>query len=178
MKLYRFSPIQDEQQLIKAVEHIHFGCFELCKQSTGNYLPVAGTIGVFCHYDQEYEFLTQLQAKMVDFSSSVNGKYFKLLDPFIISAKGEVTEATYTHFYVRKPDPYRHHVGDADFYIEPKEFSELKKSLQEGNLMNGARVIPNRPDLDLVELFDPDIDVLGYIGDQRWIDLSGRGSHK
>lgn len=166
MKLYRFSPIENEQQLTEAIEHIHFACYELCKQSIGKYLPVAGTIGIFCHYDEEYEFLTRLQKKLVDFSNSVNGKYFRLHNPFIIPAKGDIPEAVYTNFYVRKPDPYRHHVGDLDFYLEPKEFAGLKKSLLGGALINGARIIPNRPDLDLVELFDPDVDALGYIGDK------------
>lgn len=154
--------------MMNAIEHIHFGCHELCKESTGIYLPVAGTIGIFCHYEEEYDLLTQLQSKLVDFDQSVNGKYFRLHHPFVIPAKGDIPEAVYTNFYIRKPDPYRHQVGDLDFYLKPNEFAQMKKSLLEGTLLKGTRVIPNRPDLDLIELFDPDVDVLGYIGDKKW----------
>ena len=154
--------------MMKAVEHIHYGCHDLCKKAIGKYLPVAGTIGIFCHYDEEYEFLTQVQAKLVDFTNSVNGKYYRLLNPFVIPAKGDIPEAVYTNFYIRKPDPYRHQVGDLDFYLESDTFSMLKKSLTDRALIEGARIIPNRPDLDLVELFNPDVDVLGYIGDLKY----------
>lgn len=39
MKLYRFSPIADKGQLLAAIAHIHFACFELCKQALGYMRP-------------------------------------------------------------------------------------------------------------------------------------------
>ncbi len=61
MKLYRFSPIKNQAKLEEAIQHIHFACFQLCKQALGRYLPVAGNVGVFCHYDDEYAYLTELR---------------------------------------------------------------------------------------------------------------------
>ena len=168
MKLYRFSPIRNREQLMKAIQHIHFACHALCKQSTGKYLPNAGNVGVFCHYDDEYMFLKRLQAELTDLSKSVYGKYFRLHEPFVIPAKGDVPKTVYTHLYIRQPDPYRYQVGDVDFYLESEKYAELKQSLLDRRGVKGARVIPNRPELDYVELYDPDVDACGYIGNKKW----------
>ena len=162
MKLYRFSPIKNEDELLEAIKHTHFACFELCKQSFGKYLPVAGNIGVFCHYDDEYKFLMELRKKLTEESDNVNQKYFRLHKPIVIPARGDVPETTYTFLYIRKPDPYRFHVGDVDFVFEEEKYQELKKSLQRGTIIKGARVF-ERLNLDMVELYDPDVDALGYV---------------
>jgi hypothetical protein len=162
MKLYQFSPIKNEAELLKAIEHIHFSCFKLCKQSFSKYLPVAGNVGVFCHYDDEYELLTKLRKELCEPSDNPNKKYFPLHKPIVIPAKGDVPETTYTHLYIRKPDPYRAQVGDIDFTLEEPDYSELKNSLSEGKKVKGLRVF-ERPDLDMIELYDPDNDALGYV---------------
>lgn len=168
MKPFRFSPIQDEAQMIQAIEHIHFACHTLCKQSIGRYLPVAGNIGVFCHFDDEYVFLKNLQAELTDLSKSVYGKYFLLHQPIIIPAKSDIPETTYSYLYIRKPDPKKPQVGDIDFYLETVKYAEFKQSLLEGKVIKGARTLPNRPDLDLIELYDSTIDAWGYVGDKKW----------
>ncbi|NBU33113.1 hypothetical protein EB118_01600 [bacterium] len=162
MKLYRFSPIENKEQLLEAVKHIHFACYELCKQSFGDYLPNAGNMGVFCHYDDEFEQLVAIRKEMTEPSDNPEQKYFALYEPIVIPAKDGVPQAEYTHLYIRKPDPYRHHVGDVDFYLEPEQYDELKQLLLSGKQIKGARVFP-RNDLDMVELYDPNIDVLGYV---------------
>lgn len=162
MKLYRFSPIQTQEELLQAITHTHFECNKLCKQSLGVYLPNAGNIGIFCHYDDEYERLITMRKELTHKSDNVNQKYFELHFPIIIPAENGVPETTYTHLYIRRPDPYRHHVGDVDFYLEPTKYSELKQSLLSGKKMVGARIL-DRLDLDMIELFDPDSDALGYI---------------
>lgn len=162
IKLYRFSPIKNESELREAIEHIHFACFELCKQSFDKYLPVAGNMGVFCHYDDEYESLIELRKQLTEASKNINQKYFKLHHPIVIPARGDVPETTYTFLYIRKPDPYRFHAGDVDFVLEEQRYQELKKSLQEGSQIKGARLF-ERQDLDMVELYDADVDVLGYV---------------
>jgi hypothetical protein len=166
MKLYRFSPIQDQSQLFEAIKHTHFECYKLCKQSFGYYLPNAGNIGIFCHYDVEYEKLISIRQELTKASDNPNQKYFELLKPLAISAEGGVPEAVYTHLYIRRPDPYRHQIGDVDFYLEPQAYLELKTSLQYGKKMKGARVF-DRPDLDMIELYDPDVDALGYVSTER-----------
>ena len=162
MKLYRFSPIRNKAQLIKAIEHVHFACHKLCKQSLGRYLPVSGNIGVFCHYEDEFEFLTKIREELTKLSDNINQKYYRLYKPIIIPAKGDVPETTYKYLYIRQPDPYRYQVGDVDFYLEPKEYAKLKQSIRKGKKVKGARIFP-RPDLDMIELFDPDVDCCGYI---------------
>jgi hypothetical protein len=162
MKLYRFSPIQSKDQLFEAIKYIHLACYKLCKQSFGKYLPNAGNVGVFCHYDDEYETLIGIRKELTEQSGNPDQKYFQLHEPIIISKEGNIPETTYTHLYIRKPDPYRHHVGDVDFYLEPEEYAELKQSLMNGKAIEGARIFP-REDLDMIELYDPDIDALGYV---------------
>ena len=162
MELYRFSPIDTENKLREAIIYIHFACFALCKQSFNNYLPVAGNMGVFCHYENEYQFLLQIQGQLTEESDNINQKYFHLYDPIVVPAKDDIPETTYTHLYIRKPDPYRSHVGDVDFVLEENKYQELKRSLQEGKVMKGMRLF-DRLDLDMVELYDPDIDALAYV---------------
>jgi len=163
MKLYTFSPIQNKAELLKAIEYVHFACYKLCKQSFGEYLPNAGNLGVFCHYENEYERLIALRKEMTEESDNLNQKYFKLHEPIVISAKDDVPETTYTYLYIRRPDPYRHHVGDIDFYLDPNEYASLKQAMLAGTkTLPGARIF-DRPDLDMIELHDPDVDALGYV---------------
>lgn len=162
MELYRFSPIKNEAELMEAIKHIHFACFELCKQSFGTYLPVAGNMGVFCHYEDEYESLIELRKQLTEKSDNLNQKYFRLHNPIVFPANGEIPETVYTHLYIRKPDPYRSQVGDVDFIIDDAKYLDLKQFLQNGKTILGARIF-ERPDLDMIELYNPDIDALGYV---------------
>lgn len=166
MKLYRFSPIQNKEELFEAIQYVHFVCHKLCKQSFGEYLPNAGNMGIFCHYDDEYERLIALRKEMTEESDNINQKYFRLHEPITIPADGDVPETTYTYLYIRKPDPYRHHVGDVDFHLEPGEYAALKQSLRGGKQIKGARIFP-RQDLDMVELFDPDVDACAYVSTEK-----------
>jgi len=170
MKLYRFSPIKTKEDLFEAIKHIHFESHKLCKHSFGYYLPNnAGNIGVFCHYDDEYENLIKIRKELTKPSDNPNQKYFTLLKPILISAQNGFPETTYTYLYIRKPDPYRHHVGDIDFYLELEEYKKLKDELLAGRKMKGARDF-DRPDLDMIELYDPDVDVLAYVSTEKRSD--------
>ncbi len=163
VKLYRFSPIKNEVELMEAIKFIHFACYNLCKESFGKYLPNSGNMGVFCHYDEEFAQLKKIREELTELSDNPNQKYFKLHKPIVIEAKDDVPETTYTHLYIRKPDPYRHHVGDLDFYLEPEKYSALKNDMLSGKVkLKGARVF-DRPDLDMIELYNPDVDALGYV---------------
>jgi len=163
MKLYRFSPIQNKEALLEAITHIHFSCYKLCKQSFGEYLPNAGNMGVFCHYDDEYDRLIAIRKELTEASDNPDQKYFKLHEPITIPAEGDVPETTYTYLYIRRPDPYRAQAGDIDFYLDPNEYEDLKQAMLAGTkTLPGARVF-DRPDLDMIELYDPDVDALGYV---------------
>lgn len=166
MKLYRFSPIENKEQLIEAIKHTHFSCFELCKKAFGKYLPVAGNMGIFCHYDNEYKFLTKLREELTEQSDNFNQKYFRLHRPAVIPAKDDVPETVYTYLYIRRPDQYRAQVGDVDFVLEDEKYAELKRSLQNDSQINGAKIF-DRPDLDMVEFSHPDIDALAYVSTRK-----------
>ena len=160
--LYRFSPIKNKKELLETIEYIHFACNRLCKQSLGSYFPGTGMVGVFCQYEDEYERLVKIQEGLVNKSESINGKYFKLNDPIVIKEGNGIPETIYTHLYIRKPDPYRHHVGDTDFYLEPKVYEDLKESLMSGKIIKGVRIY-YKLESNMIELYDPDIDALSYV---------------
>lgn len=162
MKLYRFSPIGNKEQLFDAINYIHVTCHGLCKQVFDKYLINAGNVTLFCHYEDEYAKLIDIRKTLTIPTDDQNLKYFTLLQPIVIPAKGDIPETIYTHIYIRKPDPYRHHVGDIDFYIEPENYAALKRSLKDGKQINSARLFP-RADLDMIELYNPDVDVLAYV---------------
>jgi hypothetical protein len=162
MKLYRFSPILNKEQLFDAIRYTHFACHKLCNQTFGKLLPNAGNIGIFCHYEDEFERLVAIRKEITEPSDNPDQKYFKLHEPIVIPAQDGVPETTYTHLYIRRPDPYRHHVGDVDFYLEPAKYNTLRQSIVNGEQIKGARIYP-RTELDMIELFDPDIDTCSYI---------------
>ena len=162
MKLYRFSPIKNEKELLETIKHTHFACFELCKKVFGKYLSVAGNIGIFCHDEDEYKFLTELREKLTDKSDNWNQKYYRLHKPIEIRTQGDVPDTVYTYLYIRKPDQHKE-VGDVDFVLEDKEYNKLKNSLLSGMKIKGIEIL-DRPELDLIKLFDPDIDALSFIG--------------
>jgi len=163
MKPFRFSPIKNEDKLLEAIKHIHFESFKLCKQKLGFILPVAGNIGIFCHFKDEFEFLTKIREKWTDLSDNWNKKYFRLYKPIVIAAKNDVPETTYTYFYIRKPDVEHDQVGDLDFYMEPDRYKKLKQSLFSGKKIGGVKIL-DRPDLDLIQVDDPSIDVMAFVG--------------
>lgn len=165
-QLYRFSPIRNEKELLQAIDFLHFACLKLCKQVLGSYLSVVGNIGIFCHFEDEYTNLVNFRKKLTEPSDNPDQKYFKLGTPITVGAKGDVPEALYTHLYIRKPDPYRWQVGDVDFVLDSKAYASLKQKLLAGGKVRGARVF-ERPDLDMVELYDPAVDALAYVSTQR-----------
>jgi hypothetical protein len=166
MKLYRFSPIKDKSGLLEAIRHIHLECYKLCHQSFGASLANSGNMGIFCHYEEEYDRLVKIREELTEPSDNPKQKYYRLHNPIVIPATGNAPETSYYYLYIRKPDPYRHHVGDVDFFLEPEKYTELKEAMLNGAVVRGARVF-DRPDLDMIELYDPDSDVLGYISTEK-----------
>lgn len=102
MTTYTFSPIQTREELFEAVKFIHFACYGLCKAAFGHYLPNSGNMGVFCHYDYEFEFLKTLQKDLCEPSSNPDTKYFKLREPIVVPARGDAPETTYEYLYIRR----------------------------------------------------------------------------
>ncbi len=168
MKPYKFSPIKNINQLLEAIKYTHLKCFELCKKNYGKYLPVAGNIGIFCHYDEEYQFLTKLRQEFTQESDNWNKKYYRLYEPIVIPGCDDIPGAVYTYLYIRKPDQHEE-VGDIDFVLDEKEYDELKNSLLRGKEIKGVKIF-DRPELDLIRLSDPNINVLSFIGTKGMTD--------
>lgn len=162
MKQYRFSPIKNKDELFKALEYIHLQAHKICKQNFGRLLPVAGNIGVFCHFKNEFDFLTQIRKELTDIHNHWNHKYFKLYQPIIFPAKYNIPETKYTYLYVRKPDDNTPNVEDVDFYLELNEYKQLKQEVISGKFENNLRMF-ERPDLDMIRLINQNVDVSVFI---------------
>lgn len=162
MKLYRFSPIQSKESLIECIQYLHETCHKLCYKHFGEYLPVAGNVGVFCHYPEEFKYLTKLREEMTDSSVHYKNKFFELHEPIRISAKDGIPAATYDYLYIRRLDPYRAQVGDVDFVLEPARHQALAATLNTEEFKNDARMF-GRLEENMIELWSPDYDVMTYI---------------
>lgn len=156
--------MKTKEELLQAITYIHFSCHKLCKQLLGQCFPVAGNIGVFCHDEDEYKFLTDLRKQMTDEKDNWNQKYFRLHSPIVIPKKDDIPQATYTYLYIRQPDPHHPEVGDLDFCMDKTEYAKLKNSLQSGKQMQGVQIL-DRSDLDLIALSDPSANALAFVGD-------------
>ena len=152
--MYRFSPIKNKEELLTAIEYLHISCNKLCKQALGNYLPPSGNVGVFCHYENEFQFLTKLREELTDKNNNWNQKYYKLHQSIIIDQKDDIPEAIYTHLYIRRPDESKPQVGDIDFVLDEGKFEELKKLTKKSAEINNVE-ISYRPDLDMLQLSTP-----------------------
>lgn len=159
-----FAQITNTSQLFAAVEQIHLSCHKLCKQVLGRYLPIAGNIAIFCHYDEEFKLLTKIREELTEPSDNPNQKYYQLRKPIVILAKDDVPEATYTHLYIRKPDPAPEgrYTGDIDFVLDDAQYTKFKQSLIDGAVIKGVHIY-DRPGWDMIELSDPNISTIAYI---------------
>ena len=163
MSEFRFSPIYDEETLWNAVSYIHTASHILCRELLGSYLPIAGNVGIFCHFEDEFQQLTVLRERLTTSAIHWNNKYFHLHEPVTIPRHGDIPEATYRYLYIRKPDAAKPQVGDLDFYLNPPSYEKLRQSVTRGSYPNGVSLL-ERPDLDLVQLSDPHRDVLAFVG--------------
>lgn len=170
MKLYRFSPINTETALLEAIQHVHVSGHKLSYNSFGKYLDKSGNIGIFCHYEDEYEFLTKLRKQLTDEAMNFNNKYFKLKQPITIPQIDDIPGATYEYLYIRQPDPYRYQVGDIDLCVDRLEYKQLKQLVMNGDTKS-ARTYEGKSDLDMIELFDADMDVLAYVVDHKMSEV-------
>lgn len=170
MKLYRFSPIRSQTDLLQALEYLHETCNRLCFEAVGTYLPVRGNIGIFCHDYAEFTYLTGLREKLTNPSPNYNEKYFPLKQPITLAATDGIPAATYEYLYIRQVDPYRSQVGDVDFVMSPDPFQAYKEKLITGEFRNGARLF-ERPQENLIELWRPSYDVVSFVANNDMSEL-------
>ena len=170
MKLYRFSPISSEMELMDALRYLHKTSHKLCFEVIGGYLPVRGNVGIFCHNYSEFKYLTGLCKELTLSEPNYNGKYFPLKQPVHFEEKDGVPAATYEYLYIRQVDPYRSQVGDVDFVMPPGTFAEYTSSLVMGTFRNGARVF-ERPAENMIEPWKPERDVISYVATEALADI-------
>jgi len=108
-------------------------------------------LGIFCHFDEEFEFLTKLREELTNNKINWNQKYYLLRKPITIISKVDIPETNYSYLYIRRPDPEKPQVGDVDFVLEKYKFSELKNKSLKGKVVNSVELF-YRPDLDMVRL--------------------------
>ena len=153
MKLYRFSPISNKSTCIEVLEHIDLKLRELSELIIDEKLPI-NTLKIFAHYSDEYNFLkswVDSLGKSEDEGSSTS--YY--VKPF---SRITVNDDPIEYVGIRVPDPYRSQVGCGDYVV--KDFEKFKNSyLGKSEFIREV----SHPKYKMLELFHPDIDVLGYI---------------
>lgn len=162
MSSYRFSPITSKTALYEALRYVHIQGHLLAKKTLHRYLPVAGNIGIFCHSDAEFEQLILIRDELIDQSTHWNHKYFKLISPIVFSSELDIPETTYRYLYIRPPEATQTNVGDVDFYLPKEAYEEMKQNVADGTYTGVSLLV--RPDLELIRLEDPSIDVLSFVG--------------
>lgn len=162
--------MKDEVKLQKRIREVHLQCHLLCKKTLGRYLGASGNVGIFCQSEEEYKHLTKVREKLTKASGNPNQKYYELHEPIVIPTEKGIPEATYTHLYIRRPDPtpYGKNPGDIDFVVEDGEYLRLK-SLVESGKVNGAKMY-DRPGWDTIQITDSSVDAVGYISTQEFAE--------
>lgn len=152
MQLYRFSPIESKDTLFEAVAYIVRKSAELSQKIVGSLLPIS-SVTVYAHYPREYEYLCSL-VKTLGHSVGENiGPRVVLYEPIVVDGY------RVTHLRIRTPDPYHTHVGGNDYDIEDYiNFKNVHLATHPNNLR-----LLIRQNYELIEFFDPDFDVLGYV---------------
>jgi hypothetical protein len=147
-KLYRFSPITNEADFNKALEYITIELEKLSEQLLEQKLPI-NTLKLFAHYPEEYKYLLELVTGLgpaASFSSDTS---------YYAQTKREIKGHNIEYIGVRTTDPYRPHVGCGDYEIE--NFQEITDTY------GGKSDFIRKFSEDMVEIWHPDFDVLGYI---------------
>lgn len=147
MHIYRYSPIEDLETLHTAIEYVAVEMMVLLSKATDQDFPIE-YITVFAHYQDEYERLVALLPQLGEVSEANNGVKVTLTEPLFQVSK----------IRIRKPDPYRMQVGCGDFAVP--SFNDFKETfLHQSKFLRCIE----RPEYEMIEFFDPDIDVLGYV---------------
>ncbi|HUC95988.1 MAG TPA: hypothetical protein VMR76_03495 [Candidatus Saccharimonadia bacterium] len=166
-KLYKFSPIKDKHTLLEAAEYVVKELGILSKQLLSTGEPV-GSVKIFAHYAQEYEALKKiLYALGEPIFDTYTSSYVRLRDP--IASNDQVVSI----LGVRIPDPYRSQVGCGDFVIDEDYKLFEKKHITNDDPTSLVRKAVGHS-LNMIELWHPDFDVLGYVlaPESKWAENS------
>jgi hypothetical protein len=155
----------NQKELLEVITQIHFDCYKLCKLSYGKYFTNASNMGVFCHFDDEYEVLIKLREELTLPSTNPNQKYFTLINPIVIPAEKDIPETIYNYLYIRKPDPspYGKYIGDVDFYVGDDEYLKLVADVESGKINNGVKLYQQAGVGTFVQMTNPEISSVSYV---------------
>lgn len=158
------------ENLESTITKLHANCFKLLELSINHYLPVSGNIGIFCQSQKEYANLLEFKNKITNPSNNPNQKYFELLEPITIEESEGIPSATYTHLYIRKPDPtpYGENLGDIDFVMDVKDYEGLKLKVQNNEVPLAQ--LYDRPGWDTIQITKPEIKALAYISTKEFAE--------
>lgn len=152
MTRYRFSPIQNKEELIQALTYVTVQASKLSETIIGIILPVTSAT-VFSHDPDEYRILSEILSGLGKEYDRVNGLRVVLHEPIKIQSH------MITHLRVRPPDPNRPQVGCCDFNVQNYEIfkrEQLKSHAQNLRLIE-------RPEYEMIEFFSPEFDILAYV---------------
>lgn len=152
MQTYRFSPIQNEAELEKAVAYIAAQTTKLCTAIIGKPLPIS-MLTVFAHFPDEFDNLQKIIKPLGDVKPGNNGPVVTLTSPIRAGSN------SIHYLRIRKPDPYRTQVGCDD--LDVSDYSKFKKTYLHKH-PNNLRCI-ERPGYEMIEFFHPDFDVFAYV---------------
>ncbi|MEK7496743.1 MAG: hypothetical protein AAB657_02455 [Patescibacteria group bacterium] len=143
--------IQNQAELIEAVQYIASETSRLAQKIIGSILPIK-SLTIFSHSEAEYEVLVKILGEIGKVYSFHNGPRAELNVPIMIGNN------QITHLRIRQPDIERPQVGCNDFETNYENFK--KEYLHK--CPNNLRVIA-RPEYEMIELFDPEFNVLAYV---------------
>ncbi len=137
----------------EALEYIDRKLRELSELAIAEKLPI-NTLKIFAHYEDEYKFLRRWADSIGENEDddSVTSYYVKPSET--LEVNGDPIE----YVGIRVPDPYRPQVGCGDFVLS--NFEDFKaKYLHKSKFIREVE----HAKYQMLEIFHPDIDVLGYI---------------
>lgn len=149
-KFYRFSPIKDEKTLEQVFLYITRELEKLSEKIFKENLSI-DTLKVFAHYPDEYDYLYNLISKMgpkSDYSSETS---------FYVEVDKKFRSHNINLLGLRIVDPYRMQVGCGDWSVE--KFPEIKEKYLNSN----PYVRDMKRATEMLEVWHPDFDILGYI---------------
>jgi hypothetical protein len=90
MKLYRFSPIKSEENLLETIAYVIYQSQKLVFKVIKTNLPFSGKLTVCTHYFEEYRELEPILRGLGSFDLNHNGDRIVLNNP-ITTASGVIT---------------------------------------------------------------------------------------
>jgi len=152
MQLYRFSPLKNSDECFDSLSYIDEQLKKLADVALGEQLPI-NTLKIFAHYNDEYDFLKEWVNSLGENGGTSTPSYYVRTPEAI-----KVNDDQVDYIGIRTPDPYRSQVGCGDYVVDDYEAFK-DKYLGKSPFV---REIPH-PKFEMLELFHPDIDVLGYV---------------